>query len=295
MQELALLLTGLVGAASAVAFTKFPRDTSKLKLIGANPRIQREIAYMSVERDILVKTVSRLYQQNTVRDEKRGRLLAKYQNQLGLVLARIEKLEIASKHPDMGPIGDGLVTLMDQKLSTLDKKLHEISSKISIAPTYSEARNKKIAQNLHKDPRIQVSKTVDVTPSEIPQSENNRQRVEITTLTSLAKRSQMYPPSKPDLVEPTISQVASKDPYSPVLDAKPEIIQTSDIVPPKTNYVSDPIKTESTKQDVLTKPSTDTKNFVPKVDADLDNTADLDKLKKDIMKTLEKLDQVEVE
>ena len=46
MQELAFLLTGLAGAASAVAFAKFPKNTHSLKIIGANPRIQREIAYM---------------------------------------------------------------------------------------------------------------------------------------------------------------------------------------------------------------------------------------------------------
>ena len=51
MQELAFLLTGLAGAASAVAFAKFPKNTHSLKIIGANPRIQREIAYMEVERD----------------------------------------------------------------------------------------------------------------------------------------------------------------------------------------------------------------------------------------------------
>ena len=55
MQELAFLLTGLAGAASAVAFAKFPKNTHSLKIIGANPRIQREIAYMEVERDILAK------------------------------------------------------------------------------------------------------------------------------------------------------------------------------------------------------------------------------------------------
>ena len=143
MQELAFLLTGLAGAASAVAFAKFPKNTHSLKIIGANPRIQREIAYMEVERDILVKTVSRLYQQDSKIDgEKRGKLLSKYQHQLGIVLARIEKLEIASKHPDMGPVGDGLVTLMDQKLSTLDEKLHEISSKISATSAQIETYEK---------------------------------------------------------------------------------------------------------------------------------------------------------
>ena len=173
MQELAFLLTGLAGAASAVAFAKFPKNTHSLKIIGANPRIQREIAYMEVERDILVKTVSRLYQQDSKIDgEKRGKLLSKYQHQLGIVLARIEKLEIASKHPDMGPVGDGLVTLMDQKLSTLDEKLHEISSKISATSAQIETYEKP-SRKESKFPKYLIFDSI--------QPENMRERVEIPT------------------------------------------------------------------------------------------------------------------
>ena len=64
---------------------------------------------------------------------QRDRLLLRYQHQLGVVIARIEKLENASKHPDLGPLGDGLITLMDQKLSQLDQRLYELTSKIQIA------------------------------------------------------------------------------------------------------------------------------------------------------------------
>jgi len=60
-------------------------------------------------------------------------LLLKYQHQLGIVLAKLEKLEQASKHPDLGPVGDGLITLMDQKLSKLDNRLYELSSKMATA------------------------------------------------------------------------------------------------------------------------------------------------------------------
>ena len=48
-------------------------------------------------------------------------------------MQKLEKLEEASKHPDLGPVGDGLITLMDQKLSKLDQRLYELSSKITSA------------------------------------------------------------------------------------------------------------------------------------------------------------------
>ena len=219
MQELAFLLTGLAGAASAVAFAKFPKNTHSLKIIGANPRIQREIAYMEVERDILVKTVSRLYQQDSKIDgEKRGKLLSKYQHQLGIVLARIEKLEIASKHPDMGPVGDGLVTLMDQKLSTLDEKLHEISSKISATSAQIETYEK--PSRKESKPRIQVSKIPNIRQQKISQPENMRERVEITTLTPLAKGSQSFDlsKSKVNIPQTTLQHSEPKTEYRPVID-----------------------------------------------------------------------------
>ena len=46
-------------------------------------------------------------------------------------MAKLEKLEQASQHPDLGPVGDGLITLMDQKLSKLDDRLYDLSSRIS--------------------------------------------------------------------------------------------------------------------------------------------------------------------
>ena len=47
-------------------------------------------------------------------------------------MAKLEKLEQASNHPDLGPVGDGLISLMDQKLSKLDDRLYELSTKYQI-------------------------------------------------------------------------------------------------------------------------------------------------------------------
>src|SRR3972149_1255079 len=118
---------------------------SKVISIGANSHIKSQLNSLNIERDILTKTISRLYQQDVDLSKiQRDRLLIRYQHQLGIVLAKIEKLEAASKHPDLGPLGDGLITLMDQKLSQLDKRLYELTSKINVANMQIEETKEKI-------------------------------------------------------------------------------------------------------------------------------------------------------
>ena len=89
---------------------------------------------------------------------QRDRLLIRYQHQLGVVLAKIDKLDAASKHPDLGPLGDGLITLMDQKLSQFDKRLYEISSKINIANSLIEETKPKIKEAKPKNEEKRLNK-----------------------------------------------------------------------------------------------------------------------------------------
>src|SRR5574342_551652 len=132
MQELVLVLGSVAGACTAVAIDKIPKRKNAKFVLRANPVIKSQIQSLKIEKDILTKTISRLYQNEAELSKiQRDKLLLRYQNQLGLIIAKIEKLEAASKHPDLGPLGDGLITLMDQKLAQLDQRLHEISSKIS--------------------------------------------------------------------------------------------------------------------------------------------------------------------
>jgi len=132
MQEIAIILSSLAGVATAAAVRKGPRTKSSLLSIGASSHIKSQINSLKIEKDILTKTISRLYQTDSdLTKIQHDKLLLKYQHQLGIILARLEKLEDASKHPDLGPVGDGLITLMDKKLSKLDDRLYELSSKIT--------------------------------------------------------------------------------------------------------------------------------------------------------------------
>src|SRR3989338_2151231 len=157
MQEIALVISSIAGACTAATVNKFPRN--KISLLGANTHIKNQIESLRIEKDILTKTISRLYQDSSdLTKIQRDKLLSRYQHQLGIVLAKIEKLETASKYPDLGPIGDGLITLMDQKLSALDRRLTEISSKISVTNIHLEKPELK---------KEEIAK-VEVKPIEVP-------------------------------------------------------------------------------------------------------------------------------
>ena len=110
------------------------RNKAQPPKIGANTHVQNQLHSLEIEKDILTKTISRLYDDESGLSKiQRDRLLLRYQHQLGVIISRIEKLQIVSKHPDLGPLGEGLITLMDQKLSQLDQRLYELSSKIQIS------------------------------------------------------------------------------------------------------------------------------------------------------------------
>src|SRR3990170_4622197 len=207
---------------------------SKVISIGANSHIKSQLNSLNIERDILTKTISRLYQQDVDLSKiQRDRLLIRYQHQLGIVLAKIEKLEAASKHPDLGPLGDGLITLMDQKLSQLDKRLYELTSKINVANMQIEETKPKIEEQIKK-PKEEIKK-IEVTPQiqivkEIPQVlvQPKPRAFEITTLTELPSNVLEFPliEQKPREIQMEIIQEQIEKPQ-PKAGEKSEILQTS--------------------------------------------------------------------
>ncbi len=209
MQEIALFLSSIAGAATAVAYKKFPKNKAELENIGASPHIKNQINSLKLEKGILTKTISRLYQSDVGLSKIQcDKLLLRYQHQLGVILAKIEKLEAAAKHPDLGPIGDGLITLMDQKLSQLDQRLYEISSKITVANVQvPELEKEKPKKSLVKEEKIEVEKSIEKPELKIPFQnieidEKPKYPIEIVTLTNLPKNSLEFPLIERKLIEP---------------------------------------------------------------------------------------------
>ena len=299
MQELVLVLGSVAGACTAVAIDKIPKRKNDKFVLRANPIIKNQIQSFKIEKDILTKTIARLYlNESEFSKIQRDKLLLRYQNQLGLVIAKIEKLEAASKHPDIGPLGDGLITLMDQKLSQLDQRLHEISSKIIVGSITPQIKQEPIKEVTVEKPEMKKIETKFESSSEkiyapmpsigVPFTGSHKS-VELTTLTEIPNRMPEFPL---EFVKPA-AIVSAKQ-------IKDEIIteQHVEIEKPKIREVEQII--EAPKPEPV-QPPVEKKIQIPsavKIQEDEkleDDDKDIDKIKSEIMKALSKLEQVEVE
>ena len=319
MQEIAILLSSIAGACTAVAVKKFPKNRTELVSLGTSSHIKNQINSLKIEKGILTKTIARLYQHEVgLTKIQRDKLLLRYQHQLGIILAKIEKLEAASKHPDLGPIGDGLITLMDQKLSQLDNRLYELSSKIALAnvqvPEIKKVSEKKKEEVKEKEPEKSVEKPetrpqekeIKIIPDQVPKAELPKPKefkpVELTTLTELSKKHLEFPLIEKKRSEPKNEIVSEM--VKPPIQEKIEVVETlvDSTQPAKPQPISEVLKQELPKQ--LPKPqeikieTNKPKTIVklPDEDAtDEQDDDDLEKIKGEIMKTLSKLEQAEVE
>jgi len=286
MQEIAIILSSLAGVATAAAVRRMPRDKNQLLSLGASSHIKSQINSLKIEKDILTKTISRLYQTDSEFPKiQKDKLLLKYQHQLGIILAKLEKLEQASKHPDLGPVGDGLITLMDQKLSKLDDRLYELSSKITDTKIQTpEIKEEEIQQKISKPIKntfnFEKSKDVKIEPIEIPATKS-RQSFELTTLTNISRKELKFPLFGKEVVSPKSN-----------VEDKIEIIQES---------ISKPVPKIETKLDIdkeiakITEHKALPEPEIKSITSDDDLDDDLDEIKGNIMKVLSKLDQAEVE
>jgi len=315
MQEIVLILSSLAGVATAAAVRKMPRDKNQLLSLGASSHIKSQINSLKIEKDILTKTISRLYQADTEFSKiQKDKLLLKYQHQLGIVLAKLEKLEQASNHPDLGPVGDGLITLMDQKLSKLDDRLYELSSKMVSSKVETQEKKPVAKQETKlksKAFNFDKPKESKMDPIEIPPTKS-RQSFELTTLTNVSRRKPKFPlfeepkqaakPMPQPRVIPTEAIKPKEEIVQEIIQPKPkvedkiEIIQSVtpkpeskiELKPDLNEEVAKITEHKALPEPVKEKPATLDDDF--DVDGD-----DLDKIKGDIMKVLSKLDQAEVE
>jgi len=319
MQEIVLIISSLAGVATAAAVRKIPRDKNQLLSLGASSHIKSQISSLKIEKDILTKTISRLYQAESEFSKiQKDKLLLKYQHQLGMILAKLEKLEQASMHPDLGPVGDGLITLMDQKLSRLDDRLYEISSKMLTLnnqkqvikePEIKKPESKQNMVKSFKDSFNFEKTNTKMEPVEIPPTKP-RQSFELTTLTNISRKGPKFPLfEKEEIKSMPQPRIIQTELVKPKDDIVQEIIQPKPKVEDKIEIIQSvsqkPEVTLETKQDInivkinehkaLPEPEQQKPKSTTSDDDFDDDADDLDKIKGDIMKVLSKLDQAEVE
>jgi hypothetical protein len=313
MQEIVLILSSIAGVATAVAVRKMPRDKNQLLSLSASSHIKNQINSLKIEKDILTKTISRLYQdEDEFSKIQKDKLLLKYQHQLGIILAKLEKLEQTSKHPDLGPVGDSLISLMDQKLSKLDDRLYDLSSKISNSKIQTpeikhekEQIKQEISKSIKETFNFEKPKETKIDPIAIPPTKS-RQSFELTTLTSISKTEPKFPlfekkeVMKP-MPQPKIIQSELIKPKEEIVQPKPrvedkvEIIQS--IIPkPEVSFENKPNLDKEVAKISEHKALPEQKPKVSTIDDEFDDDIDdLDKIKGDIIRVLSKLDQTEVE
>ena len=263
--------------------------------IGSNSQIVSQLHSLEIEKDILTKTIARLYQNETdLTKIQKDRLLLKYQHQLGVVITRIEKIENASKHPDLGPLGDGLITLMDQKLSRLDQRLYELTSKIQVAQAENDVHTKKKSKKTSE--MEEKSKPIFEKPIEEYVNKNS-EKFEITTLTSLPKLDAVKQSKYDEMLSQLSSDVITPPPMKPKISEEqkietPEIKEHSlvPVVEEKPEAVVESIQKpifENIPKPVVELPE--------ESELDDDDDDDLNKIKTKIMETMSKIEQAEVD
>ena len=301
MQEIAILISTVAGTCTAAAIRKYRINKIKTPtIIGANTHIKNQMDTLQVEKQVLTKSISRLYQDDVgLTPIQRDRVLLKYQHRLAIILSRIEKLEQVSKHPDLGPLGDGLVTLMDQKLSQLDQRLYELTTKIKV----SDNTNPKFKSQLD---------TIIGKPSNFDQNnqQNLKEKIEISTLTTVPKMrtgeqkstkiDAMLEELKKDVITPPKHNNIQQTPKHNNIQQTPivketieETIQKPEIIISSTPTISKP-EILTTKEEVKPQPI-HLPQDIEIDEKDDDDSDDLTKIKDKIMKTLESLEQTEVD
>ena len=147
---------------------------------------KNEINTLVLEHDILTKTIFRLYQQDShLTKIQRDKLLTRYQYQLGIITAKIKKLEEIITNKDANTLEERLVSVIEQKFSNMDKKIQAaLDSKNSSQiqhPKQKSTKSRKEEYSGQKDEKNAFSLGLEL-------SSYKHKPLEITTLTEVPSK-----------------------------------------------------------------------------------------------------------
>jgi hypothetical protein len=278
---------------------------------------RNEANSLIIERDILTKTIFRVYQKDSnLTKIQRDKLLTRYQHQLAVVVTKIDEIGKAMRDTGTNHSDEGLFAAMEQKLSTMDERLQEISSKISTPKKQAERQTQR--SKPYTQQSIQKHRKKAVYQSGMNLGSNRYGPLEITTLTQVPTelpeffRKKLKPSvSKIQHVEPSDNEKVAKivENVSEVKATQSNVCEYPDCTNPKfsnkhCSVHTDPNAKESTnveKKVVLSGlevekvPQAEIDDGLPD-DANLeDDDIDVSEITKRIEKSLSSLDQAEVE
>lgn len=282
---LELFLSAAAGAAAAAAATRILPRRARAQRVGASARIVAEVSSLESRKRILEKSIVRLNGGPMgLTDAQRDALLAKYQRELGEVGVRLDALEEASRHPDLGALGDGLVTIMDRRLSEIDAKFGELSAQMASAQA---ARAPAPRREAASAPAQAARRTAPAPGQEAGQPRAPPHKMELTTLTPVPEGAVPRP------FAPLAPQGAVPRPAAPpVPPAPPAPVARPGPAPQEAAPPAPPEPVPPVPGVEIPPPPRDEELDVAD---DAKDEEDLAKIKRDILKTLNRLDQAEVE
>jgi len=279
--------------------------------------IRNEANSLIIERDILTKTIFRVYQQDSnLTKIQRDKLLTRYQHQLAVIVTKIEEIGKAMRHTGTNPLDEGLFAAMEQKLSRIDERLQEMSSKITPSNKRTERQIQKSA--LNTQPSVQKNKKKSTYISDMKLTSNNYRPLEITTLTQIPNGlpeffKKKLKPSIPKTqhVEPSDNEKVVKivENVSEVKVTHSNVCEYPDCTNPKFSNKHCSVHTDPNAKESITSekkvvlsglevekmPQAEIDDGLPD-DSNLeDDDVDISALTKKMNESLDKLDQAEVE
>jgi len=275
---------------------------------------KNEANSLIIERDILTKTIFRVYQQDSnLTKIQRDKLLTRYQYQLGVVVTKIEELGNAMRNTGTNHSDEGLFAAMEQKLSRIDERLQEMSSKITPSNKRAERQTQKNVQS-----SVQKNKKKSTYTSDVKLGSNNYGPLEITTLTQIPNRlpeffKKKFKASIPKTqhVEPSDNEKVVKivENVSEVKVTHSNVCEYPDCTNPKFSNKHCSVHTDPNAKESITSekkvvlsglevekmPQAEIDDGLPD-DSNLeDDDVDISALTKKMNESLDKLDQAEVE
>ena len=274
---------------------------------------RNEANSLIIERDILTKTIFRVYQQDSnLTKIQRDKLLTRYQHQLAVVVSKIEELGNAMRNTGTNHSDEGLFAAMEQKLSRIDERLEEMSSKITPSNKRAERQAQKNIQP------VQKNKKKPTYTSDVKLDSNNYGPLEITTLTQIPSGlpeffKKKLKPSIPKIqhVEPSDNEKVVKivENVSEVKVTHSNVCEYPDCTNPKFSNKHCSVHTDPNAKESITSekkvvlsglevekvPQAEIDDGLPD-DSNLeDDDVDISALTKKMNESLDKLDQAEVE
>ena len=275
---------------------------------------RNEANSLIIERDILTKTIFRVYQQGSnLTKIQRDKLLTRYQHQLGVVVTKIEELGNAMRNTGTNHSDEGLFAAMEQKLSRIDERLEEMSSRKTPSNKRAERQTQRNVQS-----SVPKNKKKSTYTSDVKLGSNNYGPLEITTLTQIPNGlpeffKKKLRPSIPKIqpVEPSNNEKVVKivENVSEVKVIHSNVCEHPDCTNPKFSNKHCSVHTDPNAKESITSekkvvlselevekvPQAEIDDGLPD-DSNLeDDDVDISALTKKMNESLDKLDQAEVE